>query len=184
MRDEDDQLHIYKLYGVSTPRVIKATRTLRAKIGAGTKITPEQITTAQDFIENSGLDYSKTALGYIKQLEGVIAAMRETRYNRESDYNMISMPIMQIKGQAGMFGNDLATAISYRILVFLEKFQRLDDAVLDILAVYTKAIKLSYNLKLYNANTQGAREIVKELDEALSRYSRKFAEQIEKTDDQ
>ncbi|PCH99449.1 MAG: hypothetical protein COB76_05710 [Alphaproteobacteria bacterium] len=179
MRDQDDQLHIYELYGVSTPRVIKATMELRNRIGHGTKITSEQIEKAQDFIDTSGLDYSETALGYIKQLEGVIEEMRLSDYDRESDYNMVSMPIVQIKGQAGMFGNDLASALSYRILVFLEKFRRLDDAVLDIVGVYCQAIKLSYNLKLYNIDTKGGKEIVSELDGVLERYRQKFADNIQ-----
>lgn len=180
MREEDDQLHIYELYGVSTPRIIKATKDLRSKIGPNAKITATQVQKAQDFIDNSNLDYAPTALAYIKQLEGVIAEMRQSPYNRESDYNMVSMPIMQIKGQAGMFGNHLASAISYRILVFLEKFQRLDDAVLDIVAVYNKAVRLSYDLKLYNVDTPGGTEIVNELDAALDRYRKKFAEKTEK----
>lgn len=182
MREEDDQLHIYELYGVSTPRVIKATKDLRNKIGHGVKITGDQIEKAEEFIQNSGLDYSETALAYIKQLEGVVSEMRQSSYDRESDYNMISMPIMQIKGQAGMFGNELASAISYRVLVFLEKFQRLDDAVLDIVDVYSQAIKLSYDLKMYNVDTPGGKQIVGELDKALDRYRKKFAEQIEKAE--
>jgi hypothetical protein len=180
MRDEDDQLHVYELYGVSTPRIIRATKDLRAKIGPSAKITDQQLEEAQKFINESGLDYSQTALAYIKQLEGVVNEMRQSSYNRESDYNHVSMPIMQIKGQAGMFGNHLASAISYRVLVFLEKFQRLDDAVLDIVDVYSKVIKLSYNLKMYNADTPGGKEIVSELDKAIDRYRIKFAEKIEK----
>ena len=182
MRDEDDQLHVYELYGVSTPRIIKATKDLRAMIGPSAKITKEQVEHAQKFIETSGLDYAPTALNYIKQLEGVIEEMRQTDYNRESDYNLVSMPIMQIKGQAGMFGNHLASVISYRILLFLEKFQRLDDAVLDIVGVYIKAVRLSYQLKLYSDQSEGGREIVNELDGALNRYRKKFAEKIESKD--
>ena len=126
------------------------------------------------------MDYSKTALAYIRQMEGVVSEMRGVSYNRESDYNMVSMPIMQIKGQAGMFGNELATVISHHILIFLEKFQRLDDAVLDIIDAYGKAIKLSYDLKLYNPNTQGGKNLIRELDEAMNRYRKKFAEKVEK----
>ena len=182
MRDEDDQLHIYELYGVSTPRIIKATKDLRAMIGPSAKITKSQIDHAQKFIDESGLDYAPTALNYLKQLEGVIAEMRQTTYDREADYNLVSMPIMQIKGQAGMFGNDLASAVSYHILLFLEKFQRLDDAVLDIVEIYIKVVRMSYQLKLYSTETEGGRDIVSELEGAMQRYRKKFAEKIESKD--
>lgn len=184
MRDEDDQLYIYELYGISTPRLIKATKELRAKIGPSAKITEKQIAKAQDFIESSGLDYSQTALSYLKELEGVIEEMRLNSYNRESDYNMVSMPIMQIKGQAGMFGNHLASEISYIILMFMEKFQRLDDHVLDIIGVYIKAVRLSYELKLYNSDTPGGKDIVNELKDVLARYQKKFAEKTESKADE
>ena len=180
MRDEDDQLYVYELYGVSTPRVIKATKDLRSKIGPNAGITPTQISEAQKFINNSGLDYTEQALNYMKQLEDVVMGLRATPYNREGDYNLVSTPIMQIKGQAGMFGNKLASEISYVLLVFLEKFQRLDDSVLDIIDQYIKAIRLSYNDRFYDNDSDGGKKIVVELDMVLKRYQKKFIERAEK----
>lgn len=180
MRDEDDQLYIYELYGIKTPRKIKADKELRAKIGVSAKIEAKDIEKAQGLIDNSGLDYKPVALRHIKQLEGVIQSMRATDYNREQDYNMVSMPIMQIKGQAGMFGNHLASDVSYLILVFLEQYQRLDDSILDIVEVYIKAVRLSYDLHLYNSDSQGGKDIVDELKNALTRYRKRFSERTEK----
>lgn len=180
MKQEDDQLYIYELYGINTPRKIKAVKDLRAKIGATAKIEKKQIEQAQSFIDNSGLDYKPVALRFINQLEGVLQSMRLTQYNREADYNMISMPIMQIKGQAGMFGNHLASDISYLILVFLEQFQRLDDKVLDIIEAYIKAVRLSYELNLYNSESPGGKDILKELRDALERYRIRFTERTER----
>jgi hypothetical protein len=178
MRDEDDQLYVYELYGVSTPRIIKATKDLRSKIGPNAGITKTQIDEAQEFIDNSGLDYAEQALGYIKQLEGIIEMLRHMPYNRESEYNNVCMPIMQIKGQAGMFGNKLATQISYIVLVFLEKFQRLDDNVLNIVDIYIKAIRLSYSKKLFTLDSDGGKEIADELNSALKRYQKRYVDSV------
>ena len=180
MRDEDDQLYVYQLYGVSTPRVIKATKDLRSKIGPNAGIQKHQIEEAQNFIDHSGLDYTDQALEYMNKLENVVKGMRAMPYNREGDYNQISMPIMQIKGQAGMFGNTLASEISYVLLVFLERFQRLDDNVLDIVEEYIKAVRLSYNANLYDTKSQGGKDIVIELDRALKRYKKKFIERTQR----
>lgn len=180
MREEDDQLYIYELYGIKTPRRLRASKELRAKIGPGTKIEKKDIEAAQDYIDHCELDYKPVALNLIKELEQVIQGMRLTDYNREQDYNSVSMPIMQIKGQAGMFGNHLASDISYLVLVFLEQFQRLDDKILDIVEVYIKAIRLSYDMRMYDSNSPGGKDIVDELRNVLERYRKRFAEQIEK----
>jgi hypothetical protein len=178
MRDEDDQLYIYQLYGISTPRKIKADKTLRAKIGISTKITPKQIKQAQDVISYPKKDFSGYALQELLKIEGAVQAMYETTYDRESDYELIIVPLSNIKGQAGMFGNWLASHLSEIILKFLEKYQRLDDHALDILINYCKAIRLTYELQLFDTTSTGGQKIAHELQYAIKRYNERFEEKI------
>jgi len=180
MKAKDDQLYIYELYGIKTPRRLKADKELRAKIGPGAKIEQKDIEEAQHYLENIDLDYKPVALGHIHELERVVQGMRMTDYNREQDYNMITMPIMQIKGQAGMFGNHLASETSYLLLFFIEQFQRLDDKILDIIEVYIRAIRLSYDMQIYDPASPGGKDIVEELRHVLSWYRDRFMERIEK----
>ena len=180
MREEDDQLYIYKLYGVSKPRKIKATKELRAKIGPVTKITEEQIKDAQKIIDFPDKDFSSYALEQLLKIEGAIDAMRMMSYDRESDYETVIVPLSNIKGQAGMFGNWLGSHLSEMILKFLEKYQRLDDHALDILVNYSKAIRLTYDLKLFDTSSSGGQKIAYELQYAIKRYDERFKERVEK----
>jgi hypothetical protein len=175
MREEDDQLYVYKLYGISTPRIIKATKTLRNKIGPVAKITSEQIQDAQEYLEECGLDFSIQALQYIEELENIVADMRHSDYNREEDYDIVATPIMQVKGQAGMFGNKLASEVSYMLLAFMEKFRRLDHGMLNIIGIYIRVVRLSYRFELHNTGVPGADDIINELQVALDKYYDKYA---------
>ncbi len=181
MRDEDDQLYIYQLYGISTPRKIKAEKTLRAKIGASTKITPEQIEKAQKIITHPKKDFSGYALQQLSRIEGAIHATYENTYDRESDYELIIVPLSNIKGQAGMFGNWLASHLSEIILKFLEKYKRLDNDALDILGHYCKAIHLTYELELFDTTSTGGQKIAHELQYVVKRYNERFKKKIERT---
>lgn len=180
MRDEDDQLYIYQLYGISTPRKIKADKNLRAKIGPSAKITAQQIEEAQKVILYPKKDLSSYTIEQLSKIEGVVGAMYERTYDREADYEFIIIPLSNIKGQAGMFGNWLASHLSEILLKFLEKYQRLDNDALDILSNYCKAIRLTHELELFDTTSTGGQKIAYELQYAIKRYNERFQEKIEK----
>ena len=104
MREEDDQLYIYKLYGINKPRKIKAAKTLRAKIGPVTKILPEQIRDAQNIIDYPEIDFKPFAFAYIDKIEEAIRIATGTDCDREQYYDELVVPLSNIKGQAGMMG--------------------------------------------------------------------------------
>jgi hypothetical protein len=174
MKDEDDQLYIYKLYGVSKPRKIKASKTLRAKIGLGTKITEKQIRHAQDIVDFPQYDFEPHALGYLSKIENCVSSMRETQYDREVNYNEIVIPLSAIKGQAGMFGNWLVSHISEIILKFLEKYKRLDNDALALIISYCNAVRASYKMEIFDTSLSGGQKISHELQYAIDRYNQKF----------
>ena len=174
MRDEDDQLYIYKLYGISIPRKFSAQKVLRNKIGPNGGITQRQIDNAQDILENPKIDFQPFALQHISELEHAIRGIKETSYQEGGDHNKITDPLIQIKGQATMFGNPLATDISQTVLRFIEHYKNLDDDALSILQLYCNSIKLSYANKLYNGDTPGGRILISELEHTIARYHEKF----------
>lgn len=174
MRDEDDQLHIYKLYGINVPRVIRADKSLRARIGPHAKINDDQIAKAQDVLDKPRIDFQPYAVDYIKKIrEGMDMASVES-YAYDSEYYKITVPLTQIKGQAGMFGNPLASEVSAMVLKFIEHYQRLDKDILNLLDVYCNTITLSYDQKLFNVETPGGKVLISELNEAMQRYVEKF----------
>ena len=126
MRDDDDQMYIYKLHGISQPRRLKAINYLRQKIGPNATITDHQIEQAQDIIDNPRMDFTPYALDRVKDIEDAVDFADDVSYMPENMMDGVLRPLMQIKGQAAMFGNPLATELSARILYFLERYKRLD----------------------------------------------------------
>jgi len=174
MREEDDQLYVYKLYGLSTPRRIKADKSLRSLIGPKAHITEEQIEKAQQVIENSHVDFKPHALNYINQIDKAVEMIKAESYAREEDYSSLINPLIQIKGQAAMFGNKLASEISAMVLKFVEHYHRLDDDMLDFINAYCRAIRASYKREIYETNSPAGLDLIEELSTAMERYRKKF----------
>ena len=174
MREEDDQLYIYKLYGIYKPRVIKAEKALRSKIGPRAKITDDQIASAQKIIDQPEIDFKPYALEYVQKIEDAVNAARQVSYMQGDDYYKITIPLTQIKGQATMFGNVVASIISARILKFMEHYQRLDEDVFKIMDVYIQSVRLSYHSRLFTLEQSDAHTLLSELDYAIDRYHTKF----------
>lgn len=174
MREEDDQLYIYKLYGISVPRKIQVTNVLRQKIGVGVKITQEQIEQAQELIDNPRVDFEPYALDAIRKIENAIYAAADESYMREEDYDKITMPLTEIKGQAAMFGNKLASQLSAILLKYLEHYRRLDRDMLKIIALYCRSIRISYGSRWFEIDNQASQALLSEMQAAMNRYDKKF----------
>ena len=174
MREEDDQLYIYKLYGLSVPRRMKADRSLRARIGPSVKITDDQVAKAQEVIDNPPVDFEPYAMDYLRKIKDAVEMARHESYLHEEEYNLIILPMTQIKGQAAMFGNHLASEVSAMILKFVEHYKKLDSDMLILLDAYCKTVHLSYSKKLYNVETPGGRVLISEISYAMQRYTERF----------
>ena len=174
MREEDDQLYIYRLYGISTPRRLRVGNTLRSKIGPNATITEDQIKSAQQAINNSPVNFKPYALKYIEQIERAVEEVSEIYYMPESNLNSVTIPMTEIKGQAGMFGNSLVSELSAKLLKFIEHYKRFDADVLAIVGIYCKSVRMSYESKLLTSDTSGGRVLLSEMEYAMERYNRKF----------
>jgi hypothetical protein len=172
MREEDDQLYIYKLYGISVPRKVKVSNISRRIPNA--KITQAQIENAQELINNPRVDFEPYAIQYIRQIEDAIYIVADDNYMREDDYEKVILPLTEIKGQAGMFGNNIASELSAHVLKFIERYKRLDKDVLQIIALYCKSIRKSYSSKLFDIEQTAGHVLLTEIQYAMQRYDKKF----------
>lgn len=174
MRDEDDQLYIYKLYGISVPRMIKATKSLRSRIGPTAQITEEQIENAQEVINNPRSNYRLQALNHIRSIEGAIEMARAESYFHDDQFDMLIVPLVKIKGEAAMFGNPLVSEISAKMVRFIEHYRRLDEDMLQLIEGYCKTIRISYEEEYSEIDSPEGRDILRELSHAMERYAEKF----------
>ncbi len=170
MRDEDDQLYIYKLYGLTKARKIKAEKTLRVKIGASASITDKQIEKAQEIIDRATVDFKPFAYEMIGIIEGNVEYMQLMSYGREEEYETFLVPFIQLKGQAAMFGNTFVSDLSQVILSFLDKNRRLDDTSLEIVKAYCKSARVAYEKDIDTLQSNNGRTLYTELQYAIKRY--------------
>lgn len=177
--DKDDQMYVYKLFGISTPRRIKAINTLRQKIGPVATIREDHIIKAQNKIDKSGVNYEPYALALLEKVENIIHELSFNDYDREREYGRVVAPIAQLKGEAAMFGNEFVTEVSARILNFMEHYHRLDDDVLEILRAFCSCIRMAYQNNVSMSKSNGASRLIEELDSAVKRYNVKFRRRTE-----
>jgi len=174
LREEDDQLYIYKLYGLTKPRKIKAEKTLRIKIGANAEISAKQIEKAQEIIDRATVDFTPFANEMIGDIENRTAYIQSLTYGREEEYEALLIPFIQLKGQAAMFGNRFVSELSQVVLSFLEKYRRLDDTSLEIVGAYCKSVRLSYEKEITTLELNNARVLYSEVQYAIKRYEDRF----------
>ena len=179
MPEKDDQMYVYQLFGVSTPRKIKANNVIRSKIGPVATIDEKKVLRAQRKIDNPDVDFKPYAMEYIVAIENICAELKTMDYGREAEYNRTTIPISQLKGQAAMFGNQLVSDVSAKILRFLEHYKRLDNDVIDIIDAYCRTIRASYDNYITDLDDTNGQRLVEELGSALKRYTAKFKKRTE-----
>ena len=175
MLEEDDQLYVYKLYGVSIPRKFKARKNLRNRIGEHTTITQTQIEKAEELIGNGMVDYSPYVFDC---LEDILMTVQDVR-NGGNDmddlfYDRVIIPLVQIKGQAAMFGNPVASQLAHIVVNFMEHYHRLDNDVLKIIEACCHSIRISYTKDIKDLASSKAQLLISELQYAMKRYNHKF----------
>jgi hypothetical protein len=179
MSEKDDQMYIYQLFGVSTPRKIRATNDLRQKIGPVATIEEKNVLQAQRMIDKPRIDFQPYAMEYIQTVESIVTELRTMGYDRENEYNRMTVPIAQLKGQASMFGNPFVSEISAKLLRFLEHYKRLDDDVLQILEAYCRTVRLAYDRYITDGDSPEGQKLAAEMNAAAQRYISKFKQRTE-----
>jgi hypothetical protein len=173
MLEEDDQIHVYKLYGIATPRKFRAKKSLRNRIGDAF-ITATQIQKAQEIIDRKQVDYGPYVYSFLEQVYEAINHARKETYLDDVFYNRILIPMVQIKGQAAMFGNNVAGELAGSVVNFMERYQLFDDDMLNIIQLCADSIKLSYVSDLSDLERPKAQLLLSELKYAMERYHARF----------
>jgi hypothetical protein len=183
MTDKDDQMYVYKLFGISMPRKVKAVNYIRQKLGPVAKIGDDDIKKAQRVLDNPPFDYEPTALEHVEEVENIILSLKDMGYERESEFSRLTQPIAQIKGHAGMFGNSFVSEVTIRLLSLMEQYKRLDNDMLYIISAWCRCVNLSYEMRIYSMDNMEAQKILTEFDGATERYIQKFKRKTNKKPD-
>lgn len=155
--------------GSNEPRVIKARKTLQAKIGTG-RVDPKLIEEMQNYLDNLVVDYKPIAKRYIDRIEELLAEMPQNNYDREYYLNELMKPVMDMKATGGMFNEHVISNISGTVLRLLENTHNLDDDMVQIVKVHNASIRSALALGVRSMEDQRAQKLVMEIKKACKRY--------------
>ncbi len=160
------------------PRLVKPINRFKQKVGTG-GIDEKLLDDAQTLIEETKIDFSEYAFGYLETLDKIIKQAKKDNKNNSETINKLIRPIMQLKANGGMFRYHLVTEIADIILNFLEEIEKLDNDVYKVIDVHKKTIQVIISNKLTGDGGKEGYELAKELDKACKRYIKKHSLQKE-----
>lgn len=152
-------------------RVIKANKILQSKVGIGA-IDDDAVRQCQKLMDSSDIDFAPMALALLDDLNAAIEKAKNHRTEGDDAVlidDMIKI-VMQIKGQAGMFGYSLAGLLANIVLNFLETLDELDDHVIEIMEAHSKTLSIILKNGMKGDGGEYGQELRHELEEACRRY--------------
>lgn len=156
---------------MSGKRVIKANRLLQAKVGTG-QIDEQKIAKCQQLIDDIDIGFEEMAYGLLADLKKAVGNARQN-YASEDNQELIdrmAAPIMQIKGQAGMFHYELLGDLSGVTLNFLESVDEIDRHVIEIMEAQCKTVDVILKTRLTGFGGKQGENLRHELYDACERY--------------
>lgn len=153
-------------------RFLKPPNILKQKVGDG-GVPPERIARAQDFIEGTRVDFKPFAEEYLKTIEAALRGWEARNLSAREAIDRMTLPIMQMKANGGMFRYALISEIADTLLYFLEKLETLNADGVAVIRVHLSALASITTNSLTGSGGREARALIKELDLACDRYVKK-----------
>ena len=146
---------------------------LQAKVGSGT-IAGEMVEKMQQVIDETHVDFAPMAQKFLDQLEDALKKAQAGNGDSALQIARMVEPVMQIKGNAGMFGYELVGNLASTVLNFLESIETVDKTVLEIVEAHHKTLSLIVKSKMSGSGGAHGAQLQNELQEACKRYYTKM----------
>jgi hypothetical protein len=154
-------------------RFIKPPNRLRQKVGYG-GINPMLLTRGNEYISANKFDFEPFAKNFLETLEGSIKDINSGGLTGKDALDLLSRPVMELKGNGGMFGYALISEIADIVLNFLENIEELNDDAYEILDVHQKTLNIIVSNKLKGDGGAVGKQLARELFEACNRFYKKY----------
>lgn len=151
------------------PRYITPPNKLKQKVGVG-GIDEMLLEKSQQYIENNDIDFAPIAKKLLTRLEKTIENAKAGDIADTKALDGMINPMMQLKGNGGMFQYRLISDIADIGLQFLESVGTINKDVLEVIAAHAQTIKIILKNKLTGDGGKEGYELVKELHKASKRY--------------
>jgi hypothetical protein len=156
------------------PRYFKADFELQQKVGTGT-LDADAVSKVQAFLDQQVADVGPQLREMLADMDRILAASKETGYDREQFLPDITRPLMNIKAMSGMFHEMMVCRVSAFMLTFLEDVRKFDNDVVDIVGAYLKVAKTLLDLKIKEETNPHGQSFLQEIRNACKRYYDKQA---------
>lgn len=153
-------------------RFHKPVNLFKQKVGEG-GIPADRLSRAQSFIENTKVDFKPYAAAYLKAVESAISAYEAGQLSAREAIDRMTIPVMQLKANGGMFRYGLVSEIADTLLYFMEKIERLNADSLSVVRVHVSALHSITSNGIAGFGGQEGRALLDELDRACERYARR-----------
>ncbi|MCK5284187.1 MAG: hypothetical protein KAJ86_01225 [Alphaproteobacteria bacterium] len=144
---------------------------LKGKVGSG-GLSDKIIEKAQELLEKNTVDFRPLAEMYLDSLAKGIEIAKNPLPSHDTEYVISTMiyPAMQLKGNGGMFHYQLVTAISDKLIQFLEVIEEADIEAIEIVLAYHTTIRAVVLGKITGDGGKYGDELLKALTDACIRY--------------
>ena len=155
-------------------RFINPPNHLKGKVGAG-GLPKKTIEKGDNAIENTSIDILPYARQYLESLEYGLASIVKNPDEFSAIKDQAIEPIMQIKGNCGMFHYKLLSDIAAIALHFLETIEEWNDDAHAVMQAHIKTIQTIIKTNMKGSGGKEGYALAKELHNACQRY---FAKHI------
>lgn len=153
---------------------IEADKKLQQRVGTG-KIDEQVVEKAQKVIDTNQVDFGPLAKPFLDELKMALETVDEKETTKEI-MESISMPIMNLKANAGTFKFELISGLTGTVLNFLENIKEPDKKVYQIVDLLTKTIQLILAYKMTGDGGPNGKALMAAFAEVCQKTHMRLAE--------
>ena len=151
------------------PKVIKADKSLQAKIGSG-PLDTKTVEKCQAVMDNNNVDFTPMAMEYLGKLAEAIQTAKDPNVNMKEAVGNMTAPVMQLKANAAIFKYNLVGNLANVMLSFLEGIKELDKDAIAIVEAHHKTLTAIITKKMRGDGGAFGQQMLEELKSACKRY--------------
>lgn len=153
----------------SKPRVIKASTSLKAKVGEGT-LNDIVVEKCQEVMDANDVDFTPLAREYLDKLGEAIITAKSSDIEMKEAVDGMTAPVMQLKANAPTFKYNLVGSLANVMLSFLEGIKALDEDAIKIVEAHHKTLSAIIIKKMKGEGGAFGQQMEEELKGACKRY--------------
>ncbi|MFK7839575.1 MAG: hypothetical protein AB8B83_04530 [Bdellovibrionales bacterium] len=153
----------------SKPKVIKANKSLQAKVGTG-PLDQEAVEKCQMVIDNNDVDFTPLAMEYLDKLKNAIITAKDPSTPTQKAVANMTAPVMELKANASTFKYTLIGTLANVMLSFLEGIEKMDQDAIAIVEAHHKTLTAIVLKKMTGNGGTFGQQMEEELKGACKRY--------------